>query len=78
MLEVEGNGKVTLAVLAAKLDYITEKLDDFNEGACDREKRLRTVEGQVGRLEERQGVIAGLQAAYTTIAAVIAGFLGTR
>jgi len=78
MLEVEGNGKVTLAVLGTKLDNILEQLKEYNKDAEDREARIRVLERQVGRLEERQGIIAGLQATYATIAAVIAGFLGTR
>ena len=72
------NGLITLAVLSTKLDNVLLKLDEYGKDQSDHEGRIRTLERQATRLEERQSVIAGLQAAYTTIAAVVAGFLGTR
>ena len=72
------NGRITLAVLSTKLDNILEQLKTYGRDADDHEARIRCLEKQMNRVEERQGIMAGLQAGYTTIAAAIAGFLGTR
>jgi len=78
MPDTDSNGRVTLAVLSTKLDNVIKLLEDYNKDADDRELRLRKLEEKVGRYEERQGVIAGLQAVFTTIAALIAGWFGSR
>ena len=72
------DGRVTLAVLSNKLDNILEQLKTYSRDAEDHEARIRCLEKQMNRVEERQGIMAALQTIYTTIAAVIAGFLGTR
>lgn len=43
-----------------------------------REQRIRCLEDKVGRIEERQGTMARLQAAFTAVAALIAGWFGSR
>jgi hypothetical protein len=72
-----------MAVLSSNLQHIIALLEDAKESAADRETRLRYLEGtripllenRTTRVEERQGVMAGLQAAYTTIAAAVVAFL---
>ena len=84
------NGRVTLAVLGEKMDNFESLLQsirvEVKVGADDREMRLRclenirfpSIENRVGRVEERQGAFAVGQGIFTTIAAVIAGWVGSR
>jgi len=74
----DGNGRVTLAVLSTKLDHIIKRLDDFDDGAEGREIRIRTLEQKMIHIEERTGIAAALQAAFTAVAATLAGWIGTR
>ena len=87
-----GNGRVTVAVLAEKIDNIgtvlTEVRAVVKEGARDREERLRdletkrvpAIESRVGLVEERQSTQARNQtifaAIYATVASAIAGVIG--
>ena len=87
-----GNGRVTIAVLAEKIDNIgtvlTEVRAVVKEGARDREERLRdletkrvpAIENRIGLVEERQSTQARNQtifaAIYATVASAIAGVIG--
>ena len=81
-MEDPGNGRVTLAVIQRDIQHLSQLLEDHIDictaGANDREHRLRIMEDHVGRLEERQGVIAAAQVSFTTIASLIAGWFGAR
>jgi hypothetical protein len=83
------NGRVTLAVLSTKMDNVLEKIEQYHRDAEDnagalridakeREARLRCLENAVSRIQEQQSLAAKVQAIYTTVAAAIAAFLGTR
>ena len=74
----DSNGRVTNAILSTKLDHVLEKLDDFQLHAADRELRLRGLENKVGRVEERQGILAVGNGVFSTMAAVVAGWFGAR
>jgi hypothetical protein len=54
-----GNGRVTLALLGAKLDNIDRKLDDYmrrnDEEFHDHEKRIRTLETDGTRIKTLLG-----------------------
>lgn len=84
------NGRVTLAVIQNDILHLTNLLEDHiasdNKRADDREERLRcleqvripAIENRVSRVEEKQGALAVGQGIFTTIAAVIAGWFGSR
>lgn len=83
------NGRVTLAILSTKLDNLLDKIEEYHRDAeenaasirvdaKEREARLRCLENQVNRIEERQGTMAKMQAAFTAVAAIIAGWFGAR
>lgn len=82
----DGNGRVTLAILSTKLDHIREMLEDQMAEAHDRETRIRCIENErlpkldnrIGRVEDAQGRIAAAQTVFTTVAAVIAGWFGSK
>jgi hypothetical protein len=62
-----------LMLLVYKIDELTHEVRRINE---DHEKRLREIEENVTRLSERLTIWQVGQAAYSSIAAVIAGFFG--
>ena len=84
------NGRVTLAIIQRDILHLTALFVDHASAdikrSDDREDRLREIEyvripqieNRVGRVEERQGGIAVGQGIFTTIAAVIAGWFGSR
>ena len=63
------NGRVTLAVLGTKMDMLTAKLDEHCDLHRDLDVRLREVEIEQGAQKVRAGVLAGINAAFTAIAA---------
>lgn len=70
------------ALILYRLDQLSGQLKDL---AVDvrllrdtYDKRLGILEDRVTRVEERQGVLAMAQAAYTSIASLIAAILGVR
>ena len=80
------NGRITLAILSTQLANVERKIDEYHRDAeenaaalrvdaKEREKRIRTLENAVGRIQERQGIYAIAQGVYATIAAAVAGFL---
>ena len=75
-------GKVTLAVIQSDIRHLTgivEALSDKMQSCHeDHEQRLRSLETRVTRIEQKQGVLATGQAAFTTAAAVVAGWFGSR
>ena len=64
-----GNGRVTLALLGAKLDNIDAKLSEYmrrsDEGRDDHEKRIRTLETDGTRTKTLLGVWNALVTALT-------------
>ena len=83
------NGRVTLAILSTKLDNLLEKIEEYHRDAeenaasiridaKEREQRIRCLEDKVGRIEERQGIIAAVQGVFTLIASSIAAWFGSR
>lgn len=83
------NGRVTLAILSTKLDNLLEKIEEYHRDAeenaasirvdaKEREQRIRCLEDKVGRIEERQGIIAAGQGVFTVIASSIAAWFGSR
>lgn len=76
------NEKVTLAILGVKIDNLNENLSDgferIESRLSDHETRLRSVEDKAKSNEQRLGMAATGQAIFTTIAAVLAGWFGSR
>ena len=78
----DGNGRVSMAILATKLDNIEALLkahihDDEYEHA-DYETRIRDLKNNQTIIRERQNIIAGFNATLSVIASAVAGFLGVR
>ena len=81
----------SLGSISAKIDVVLTRLEAICATIKDHEERIRVVEKneefeqRLRALELRQaasehkiGLFAGLQATFTTIASVVAGWLGTR
>ncbi len=84
-----GNSKVTLAVLGERMTNLQTSVDALRAEfrsyceARDREfgeleRRVRTSENDIARQGEKLTILSSLNAVWTTIAAAIAGALGTR
>ena len=75
----DGNGqKVTVAVLGNKMDTLTATVSKAMNGAEEDRRAIVALATRVTRIEERMGIWAAVQAAYATVAAALAGFLGSR
>ena len=81
------NGRVTMAILAAKLDALRDELHTWcqyheaqaqrtDETLKDYDNRLREVEHEVVRLDVRGGVLAGINMALTAVGSTVAALLG--
>jgi len=78
MVDYNGNGRVTMAVLGEKLDNLDGKVTAALEDAKTERREREHLGTRVTRLEERIGILGALQAVYTTVAAAVAGFIGAR
>lgn len=65
------NGRVTLAILATKLDNIDGKLDDYVSMCRDLDRRVQAVERETEVQKTRSGILAGLNAALTALVGVV-------
>ena len=78
----DGNGRVSMAILATKLDNIEGLLKaHIRDDECDHadfETRIRTLTNNQTVIRERQNILAGFNATLSVIASAIAGFLGVR
>jgi hypothetical protein len=83
MVEPDGNQRITMAILGNDIRHVIELLEEMGKSAADREVRLRYLEGtripaienRATLLEERQGILAKIQIAYTTVVAAVVAFL---
>ncbi len=72
------NGRVTMAVLATKLDNIQELLKTkCTEQDVDHD-RISTLEGEVKRVNDRVSGWAAIQTGVAVVLSTVAGYLGTR
>lgn len=76
------NGRVTMAVLATRLDALTEEIRRLRQDVCDRlddhEARLRDTERRVVAQEQRLGLFTGSLFVLQVIGSAIASWLGMR
>ena len=77
----EDNQRVTNVRLGMKIDHLTETVAGWHDDSC---KRLEAVERRAAAnseaiilIVERQSAASKAQAVYTTVAAAIAGAVGT-
>lgn len=76
------NEKVTLAVLGNKLDNLTQKVEGgfhrVEKKVTDHEQRIRRVEDKAASNEQKLGVYAMAQGTFTAVAAMLAGWFGSK
>lgn len=73
-----GNGRVTMAILATKLDTVIAKLDQLASLQASDHDRIGALEGELRRTNDRVSVWQAGQAALTFIGSAVAAFLGMR
>lgn len=89
----QDNGRITMALLGLKIDNMSDKMDAgfkdskedvaslcerWEEGQEDHEDRLRVVETTIIDVKARVTILAGLQAAFTAGAAILAAWFGGK
>ena len=74
----DNNGRVTMAVLAEKLDNLDDKVSAALEDAKLERKEREGLGTRVTRLEERMGIWGAFQAVYSTGVAAIAAWIGAK
>ena len=81
-MENNGNGRVTMAVLATKLDALTDEVRGYHEMLCERvddhEQRIRVTEVEIAQIGERQRISTGILATLQVIIGAVATWLGVR
>lgn len=78
MADENGNGRVTMAVIGTKLDYLITKVNDIEDCVTADHDRVGALEGEVKRIEGRVNGWAAAQSAFTTALSAIAAWLGMR
>ena len=76
--EENGNGRVTLAVLGAKMDHIIKRLDEQCQQQDRDHDRIGVLEGEVKRVDDRVSASALGLSALSVLASSLAAFLGIR
>lgn len=74
----EGNGRVTLAVLSAKLDVVIAKLEELSQGQRADHDRIAMLEGELNRLRDRQSVLMVALTGLNVVVSNVVGWLWTR
>jgi len=72
------NGRVTMAVLATKLDAIAETVHDIKAGQEKQDTRIGDLEKADVKLNERLSTWRAVQTVVSAALAAIAGYVGTR
>jgi hypothetical protein len=76
------NGRVTLAVINSQLEHLTQLLEKHieDDAKCrdDHETRIRSLEKRTTQIEGKQTAIAAGQSVFTAVAALLAGWFGSR
>ena len=72
------NGHVTMAILSTKLDQVLEWQKRIIDRISDDHDRIGALEGRSRRIEDKQGVWAGIQTTISLALAGIAAWLGMR
>ena len=60
VLADDKNGRVTLAVLATKLDYVIAKVDSISQSCAARDKRIDKLEDTVHVVQWIGGVLGAI------------------
>jgi hypothetical protein len=81
--EQQGNGRVTMAVLSTKLDYLIQKVEGIDNAVCGIDERVDAVERRLDRHDERwsahkeeHGRERGLLAVASIVQSAVAGIVG--
>ena len=77
-LSEDGNGRVTLAVLGAKMDHIIKRLDESCQQQDRDHDRIGVLEGEVKRVDDRVSASNMGLSALSVVASSLAAFLGMR
>lgn len=79
---VDSSQSSEMRLIAARLDTIgrdvSELKADIKAQLADHESRLRALESKTERIDSRVNMYSMLQAAYATVIAGIAGFIGAQ
>jgi predicted nuclease with TOPRIM domain len=73
----DGDRGVTLALLSEKLDTLLQKVTDLCDDLEKQEERLRKVENEQARMQERIGLVAGALGILQLIGSAIAAAIGS-
>ena len=88
-MENNGNGRVTMAVLATKLETYRDEVRSYRDESMriyeelkrkheDHDDRIRDLEVETAQMRERQRTSTGLLAALQLIGSAVATWLGVR
>jgi len=72
------NERVTMAILSTKLDQVLNWQERITELIANDHDRIGTLEGRTQRIEEKQGLWAGIQTTVSLALAAVAAWLGMR
>lgn len=73
-----GNGRVTMAILATKLDTVIAKLDDLGKLQASDHDRIGALEGELRRTNDRVSAWQAGQGALSVALSALAAWLGMR
>lgn len=78
MADTERNARVTMAVLATKLDTVIAKLDELARLQATDHDRIGALEGEIRRTNDRFSAWQAGQGALAVLLSALAAWLGVR
>lgn len=78
MADKDSNGRVTMAILATKLDTVIAKLDDLGRLQASDHDRIGALEGELRRTNDRVSAWQAGQGALSVVLSALATWLGVR
>lgn len=78
MNKKDDEGKVSLAVINTKLEYISKDITDIKETLEKINETSDNHSNRIASLETKTGIVAGLLSIFTIVASAIAAWMGMK
>ncbi len=69
---------IDMAVMQTRIEYIAKSIDTFTSWAKETDTKIDIQSNKITALEQKVGILATFQAAFTVVVSAIASFLGVK
>jgi len=78
MAAKNGKNTVDLAIMQTRIEYIAKSIDSFTSWAKDTDNKIDIQSNKITAIEQKIGILATFQAAFTVVISGVASFLGAK